>query len=146
LDPFWQVHVFLGTPEQDSVLQVKSCEYRAEVENHFPRPAGHTIFIAALGTVGLLVCKHTMLVHVQFFNHQYLQVILCRVTFNPFILWSVLILGIAPTQVQGLALGLIEPHVVLMGPFLEPVKVPLDGVISLQVNQLHNSALCHLQT
>jgi len=87
-----------------------------------------------------------MLVHVQFFNHQYLQVILCRVTFNPFILWSVLILGIAPTQVQGLALGLIEPHVVLMGPFLEPVKVPLDGVISLQVNQLHNSALCHLQT
>jgi len=36
---------------------------------------------------------------------------------------------IAPTQVQDLALGLVELHEVHMGP---PLKVPLDGIPSLQ--------------
>ena len=44
---------------------------------------------------------------------------------------SVLKLGIAPTQVQDLALGLVELHEVHMGPLLQPVKVSLDGISSL---------------
>ncbi|KAK4810873.1 hypothetical protein QYF61_013281 [Mycteria americana] len=51
---------------------------------------------------------------------------------NPFIPQSVLILGIALTQVQALALGLVELHEVHMGPLLKPVQVPLDGIPSLQ--------------
>ena len=39
-------------------------------------------------------------------------------------------LGIASTQVQDLALGLVELHEVRMGPPLKPVKVPLDGIPS----------------
>jgi len=35
------------------------------------------------------------------------------------------VLGIAPTHVQDLALGLVEPHEVLMGPLLKLVQVPL---------------------
>ncbi|KAK4824302.1 hypothetical protein QYF61_013047, partial [Mycteria americana] len=45
---------------------------------------------------------------------------------------SLLTLGIALTQVQDLALGLVELHGVRMGPLLKPVKVPLDGIPSLK--------------
>ncbi|KAK4808976.1 hypothetical protein QYF61_015210 [Mycteria americana] len=50
---------------------------------------------------------------------------------NQFIPWSVLILGIALTQVQDLALRIVEVHEVCMGPLLKPVKVALDGIPSL---------------
>ncbi|KAK4806814.1 hypothetical protein QYF61_005610 [Mycteria americana] len=46
----------------------------------------------------------------------------CKAALNPFIPQSVLILGIAPTQVQDLALGLVELHEVCGGPLLKPVK------------------------
>jgi len=39
----------------------------------------------------------------------------------------VLILGVAPTQVQDPALGLVEPHEVHVGPFLRLAQAPLDG-------------------
>ncbi|KAK4822266.1 hypothetical protein QYF61_012105 [Mycteria americana] len=44
----------------------------------------------------------------------------------------VLIPGVALTHVQDLALGLVEPHEVHMGPLLELVQVPLDGILSLR--------------
>ncbi|KAK4830124.1 hypothetical protein QYF61_008551 [Mycteria americana] len=115
-----QVHVFLvlGTPELDTVLQEGS--HRVEGENHLPRPAGHTSFYAAQGTIGVLGCKRTLLSHVQVFIHQ--------AALNPFIPQPVPELGIAPTQVQDLALGLVELHEVLTGPLLKPVKILLDGI------------------
>ena len=39
---------------------------------------------------------------------------------------------ISLTHVQDLALGLVELHEVCMRPPLKPVKVPLDGIPSLQ--------------
>jgi len=47
-------------------------------------------------------------------------------------LQSALLSGIALSQVQHLAFGLVEPHQVLVGPLLQPVLVPLDGFPSLQ--------------
>ncbi|KAK4832517.1 hypothetical protein QYF61_023582, partial [Mycteria americana] len=55
-----------------------------------------------------------------------------QVALNPFIPQPVLILGIAWTQVQDLALDLVEPHEVHMGPLLKLVQVPLDGIPSLR--------------
>ncbi|KAK4806804.1 hypothetical protein QYF61_005600 [Mycteria americana] len=52
----------------------------------------------------------------------YPQVLLCRAALNPFISQSVLIVMVALTQVQDLALGLVELHEVHMGPLLKPVK------------------------
>jgi len=40
--------------------------------------------------------------------------------------------GISPTPVQDLALGLVELHEVHTCPPLNPVKVPLNGIPSLQ--------------
>ena len=70
-----------------------------------------------------------LLAHVELFVHQYAQV-LSRAVLNELFSQSVLIFGIARTQVQHLALGLIEPHNVLMGPLLLPVHVPFDGFAS----------------
>jgi len=69
-------------------------------------------------------------VHVQFFIHQYPQALLCRAAVNPFIPQPVLMLGVAPTQVQNPALGLVEPHEVHTGPLLKLFQVPLDDILS----------------
>ncbi|KAK4830182.1 hypothetical protein QYF61_008973 [Mycteria americana] len=107
LDPLQQVCVFpvLRTPELDAALQ---------------------------DTVGFLGCECTLLAHVQLFIHQYPQVLLHRAALNPFISQPVLIPGVALTQVQDPALGLVEPHEVPIGPLLQLVQVPLDGIPSLR--------------
>ncbi|KAK4816418.1 hypothetical protein QYF61_016854 [Mycteria americana] len=137
LDPLQQVHVFpvLRAPELDAVLQVGSHQSAAEGQNHLPRPAGYISFDAAQDMAGFLGCERTLLARVQLFTHQYPQVLLCRAALNPFIPQPVLILGVALTQVQDLALGLVEPHEVHVGRLLELVQVPLDGIPSLRVQE-----------
>ncbi|KAK4825246.1 hypothetical protein QYF61_025645, partial [Mycteria americana] len=134
LDPLQQVHVFpvLRTPELNTVLQVGSHQSGVEGQNPLIQPAGHTPFDAAQDTVGLLGCERTLLAHVHLFIHQYPQVLLRRAALSPFIPQPVLILGVAPTQVQDLALGLVEPHDVHTGPLFQLVQVPLDGIPSLR--------------
>jgi len=58
--------------------------------------------------VGLLGCDCMLVAHVQLFIPQYTQVLLLRAALNPFIPQSVLILGVAPTQMQDLALLNLE--------------------------------------
>ncbi|KAK4829842.1 hypothetical protein QYF61_006852 [Mycteria americana] len=60
------------------------------------------------------------------------QVLLHRAALNPFIPQPVLIPGVAPTQVQEPALGLVKPHEVHTRPLLQLVQVPLDGLPSLR--------------
>jgi len=62
--------------------------------------------------------------------HQYPQVLLGRAALHPFIPQPVLIVGVAPTQMQDLALGLVEPQQVHTGPLLKLVQVPLDDIPS----------------
>ncbi|KAK4821027.1 hypothetical protein QYF61_012113 [Mycteria americana] len=81
--------------------------------------------------VGFLGCKHTLPGHVELLINQHPQVLL-RAALNPFSAQPVFVLGIALTHVQDFALGLAELHEFLMGPPLKPVKVPLDGIPSLQ--------------
>ncbi|KAK4818827.1 hypothetical protein QYF61_019864 [Mycteria americana] len=134
LDLLQQAHVLLmlGAPELKAVLQVGSHESGAEGENHLPRPADHASFDAAQDTVGFLGCERTLLGLVELLINQHPQVLLLRAALNPFSTQTVFVLGIAPTRVQDLALGLVECHEVRMGPPLKPVKVPLDGMPSLQ--------------
>ncbi|KAK4827673.1 hypothetical protein QYF61_020484 [Mycteria americana] len=82
--------------------------------------------------IGFLGSKCTLLGHVELLINQHPQVLLLRAALNPFSAHPVFVLGVALTHVQDLALGLVEPHEVRMGPPLKPVKVPLDGIPSLQ--------------
>ena len=72
-----------------------------------------------------------MLAHIHIFIHPYPQVRVYRAALNPLIARAVSTIGIAPTQVQDLVLGLVELHEVCTGPALKLVKAPLDGIPSL---------------
>ncbi|KAK4824771.1 hypothetical protein QYF61_018505 [Mycteria americana] len=61
-----------------------------------------------------------------------LEVFKASAGLNPFIPQPVPTLGVAPTQVQDAALGLVEPHEVPTGPLLRLVQVPLDGSQSVR--------------
>ena len=77
-------------------------------------------------------CKSSLLGRIQFLINHHPQVLLLRAALNPFSTQPLFVIGIALTHVQDLALGLVEPHAVHAGPLLKPVKVPLDGIPSLQ--------------
>lgn len=49
-----------------------------------------------------------------------------------FPIYSVQILEVALTQVQDLALDLVELRSICSGSLLKPVKVPMDGISSLK--------------
>jgi len=68
--------------------------------------------------------------HVELLTNQHPQV-LHSSTLNPFSTQPVLLLEIALTHMQDLALGVVELHEVDTGLFLQPAKVPLDSIPSL---------------
>jgi len=68
--------------------------------------------------------------HDDSFINQHSQILLLRAALKPFSTQPVYVLGIALTQVQDLALGLVELHEVGMDPHLKPVQVPLDSILS----------------
>jgi len=51
---------------------------------------------------------------------------------NSLISQLVLIVGVATTQVQDIALGFAEPHEIHSGPLLEPHWVSLNGILSFR--------------
>ena len=106
-----------------------SHESRVEGQNHLPLPAaGHTSLDATQDIVGLLGCKHTLLAHVESFINQHPQILLLRAAPKPFSVQPVSVLGVTLTQVQDLALGLVELNEVGRDPHLKPVQVPVDGI------------------
>lgn len=125
-----------------AAVQKGSHQHRAEVQNALLHPAAHTSLSAMQDTVAFLSSKHTWPGHVQFFIHQHPQVLLSRVALTV-LLSRLLILRVAPTQVQYLALGLVDHDEIPMGPFLELLQIPLDGI---PLYQLHQPAWCQGQT
>jgi len=71
--------------------------------------------------VGFLGCKCTLVAHVRLLMHLYSQILLFRAALNSFIPQPVLILGLAPAQLQDLAFGLVELCEVHTGPLLKLV-------------------------
>ena len=73
-----------------------------------------------------------MAAHVESSINQHSQILLLRAALKTFSVQFVSVLGVALTQVQNHACGLVELHEVGMGPLLKPVQVPLDGFPSFQ--------------
>lgn len=93
------------TPEVDAVLQVRSHKSSVEGDNPLSWPAVHAAFAAALDVIGFPGCKHPLLCHVHILLSQG---------------WS----SLGPEFALSLAELL---HEVPVGPFLPPVKAPLEG-------------------
>lgn len=129
LDSVQYIHVsfVLRIPEMDSALLMCTNPCWAEGKGLFPLPGGKTPPSAAQEAVG--VCHNgALLGHGQPADYQDL---LGRAAFQLASLQSVLGHGIVPSQVQDLALPLVELHKVPLYSILQPVEVPLDSTTTI---------------
>ncbi|KAK4815578.1 hypothetical protein QYF61_004095, partial [Mycteria americana] len=103
--------------------------------DHFPSPAGHTIFDTSQDAIGFLGHLGTLLAHIQAAVDQNSQVLPCWAALQPVFPKPVALHGVAVAQLQDLALGLVEPHTIDLGPPIQPVQVPLQSLPTLkQIN------------
>ncbi|KAK4824589.1 hypothetical protein QYF61_016834 [Mycteria americana] len=101
-----------------------------EGHDHSPSPACH-----AISDIGLLGHLGTLLAHIQLAVDQHPWVLLCWAAFQPLFPKPVALHGVAVTQVQDLALSLVEPHTFGPSPSIHPVQVPLQSLPTLkQIN------------
>jgi len=84
-----------------------------------PSPTAHAALDAAQDTGGFLGCQRALPAHVELLSHQHPQELLLRAALEPPSAQPVLVLAIALTHGQDLALGLVEPHAVHAGPPLQ---------------------------
>ncbi|KAK4824075.1 hypothetical protein QYF61_010586, partial [Mycteria americana] len=117
------VSLVVGGPKLNTVF---------EGHNHFPSPAGHAIFDTSQDAIGFLGHLGTLLAHIQVAVNQHPQVLFRQAAFQPLFPKPVALHGVAVTQVQDLALGLVEPHTIDLGPSIQPVQVPLQSLPTLQ--------------
>ncbi|KAK4831743.1 LOW QUALITY PROTEIN: hypothetical protein QYF61_018873 [Mycteria americana] len=93
--------------------------------DRFPSPAGHIIFDTSQDAIGLLGRLGTLPAHIQAAVNQHSQVLLCQAAFQPLFPKPVALHGVVVTQVQDLALSLVEPHTIGLGPLIHTVQNPL---------------------
>ena len=110
----------LGDPELNTVLQVGSHKCGVEGTITSLDLLGTHRFDAAQDVVGFLGCKRTVSAHVELLISEHSHVLL-RATPNSFSTQPLLLLGITPSHVQHLALGIVELHEVPTSPSLRPV-------------------------
>ncbi|KAK4823306.1 hypothetical protein QYF61_000519, partial [Mycteria americana] len=129
------VPLVVGGPKLNTVFEVRPHQCRVQGHDHFPSPAGHAIFDTSQDAIGFLGHLGTLLAHIQAAVNQHPQVLLCQAAFQPLFPKPVALHGVAVAQVQDLALGLVKPHTIDLGPSIQPVQVPLQSLPTLkQIN------------
>ncbi|KAK4806202.1 hypothetical protein QYF61_001126 [Mycteria americana] len=129
------VPLVVGGPKVNTVFEVRPHQCRVQGHDHFPTPAGHTIPDTSQDAIGFLGYLGTLLAHIQVAVNQHPQVLLCQAAFQPLFPKPVALHGVAVAQAQDLALGLVEPHTIDLGPSIQPVQVPLQSLPPLkQIN------------
>ncbi|KAK4814532.1 hypothetical protein QYF61_022021 [Mycteria americana] len=137
LDTLQHLNVFLVVrgPKLNTVFEVWPHQCRVQGHDHFPSPAGHTIFDTSQDAVGFLGHLGTLLAHIQAAVNQHAQVLLCQAAFQPLFPKPVALHGVAVAQVQDLALGLVKLHTADLSPSIQPVQVLLQSLPPLkQIN------------
>ncbi|KAK4814386.1 hypothetical protein QYF61_018145 [Mycteria americana] len=137
LDKLQHLNVLLVVrdPKLHTVFEVQPHHCQVQGNDHFPSPAGHTIFDTSQDAVGLLGPLGTLLAHIQAAVNQHPQVLLCQAAFQPLFPNPVALHRVVVAQVQDPALSLVEPHTIGLGPSIQPVQVPLQSLPTLkQIN------------
>ncbi|KAK4820044.1 hypothetical protein QYF61_017857 [Mycteria americana] len=117
------VSLVVGGPKLNTVFEVRPHQCRVQGHDHFPSPAGHAIFDTSQDAIGFLGHLGTLLAHIQAAVNQHPQVLFCQAAFQPLFPKPVALHGVVVAQVQDLALGLVEPHTIGLGPSIQPVQI-----------------------
>ncbi|KAK4823743.1 hypothetical protein QYF61_006012 [Mycteria americana] len=129
------VSLVVKGPKLNTVFEVRPHQCRVQGHDHFSGPASHTISDISQDAIGILGHLGTLLAHIQVAVNQNTQVLLCWAAFQPLFLKPVALHGVVVTQVQDLALGLVEPHTIGLSPLIQPVQIPLQSLPTLkQIN------------
>ncbi|KAK4825904.1 hypothetical protein QYF61_003399 [Mycteria americana] len=129
------VSLVVRGPKLNTVFEVRPHQCRVQGHDHFPSPAGHTIFDTSQDAIGFLGHLGTLLAHIQLAVDQHPQVLFCQAAFQPRFPKPVALHGVVVTQVQDPALSLVEPHTIRLGPSIQPAQVPLQSLPTLkQIN------------
>ncbi|KAK4811346.1 hypothetical protein QYF61_027588 [Mycteria americana] len=129
------VSLVVRGPKPNTVFKVQPHQCQVQGDNHFPSPAGHTIFDTSQDAIGFLGHLGTLLPHIQPAVNQHPQVLFCLAAFQPLFPKPIALHGVAVAQVQDLALSLVEPHTIGPSPSMQPVQVPLQSLPTLkQIN------------
>ncbi|KAK4828223.1 hypothetical protein QYF61_024718 [Mycteria americana] len=126
------VSLVVGGPKLNTVFEVRPHQCRVQGHGHFPSPAGHTIPDTSQDAVGFLGHLGTLLAHVQPAVNQHPQVLFHRTAVQPLVPKSAALHGVVVTQVQDLALSLVEPHTIGPSPSIQPVQIPLQSLPTLK--------------
>ncbi|KAK4831969.1 hypothetical protein QYF61_020352 [Mycteria americana] len=123
LDTLQPLNVSLGVggPKLNTGFEVRPHQCRVQGHDHCPSPAGHTISDTSQDAIGFLGHLGTLLAHIQAAVNKHPQVLLCLAAFQPLFPKPAALHGVAVAQVQDLALGLVKPHTVGLGPSIQPV-------------------------
>ncbi|KAK4816620.1 hypothetical protein QYF61_019319 [Mycteria americana] len=119
-------------PNTEHSIQVRPHQCRVQGHDHFPSRAGHAIFDTHQDAILFLGHLGTLLAHIQLAVDQDPQVLSCRAAFQPLFPKPVALHGVAMAQVQDLALGLLKPHTIDLGPLIQPVQIPVQSLPTLQ--------------
>ncbi|KAK4809957.1 hypothetical protein QYF61_002914 [Mycteria americana] len=137
LDALQHLNVFLVVrgPKLNTVFEVQPHQCQVQGDNHFPSPAGHAISDTSQAAIGLLGYMGTLLAYIQIAVNQHPQVLFYQAALQPLFPKPVALHGVIVTQVQDLALSLVEYHTIGVGSLIQPVQVPLQSLPTLkQVN------------
>ncbi|KAK4830681.1 hypothetical protein QYF61_012850, partial [Mycteria americana] len=126
------VSLILQGPKLNTGFEVQPHQCRVQGHDHFHSPAGHTIFDTSQDAIGFLGHLGTLLALIQAAVNQHPQVLCHQAAFQPLFPKPVALHGVAVTQVQDLALGLVESHTIGLGPSIQPVLVPLQSLPTLE--------------
>ncbi|GAB0184594.1 hypothetical protein GRJ2_000924700 [Grus japonensis] len=126
------VLLVLRGPKLNTILEVRPHQCRVQGDNHVPSPAGHTIPDTSQDAVGFLGHLGTLLAHVQPAVNQHPQVPFRQAAFQLLFPKPVVLPGVVVTQVQDLALGLVEPHTIGLHPSIQPAQIPLQSLPTLK--------------
>ncbi|KAK4819760.1 hypothetical protein QYF61_010895 [Mycteria americana] len=134
LDTLQPLNVSLGVrgPTLNTAFEVRPHQCPVQGHDHCPRPAGHAISDTNQDAIGLLGHLGTLLAHIQPAVNQHPQVLFHQAAFQPLFPKPVALHGVAVAQVQDPALSLVEPPTIGLGPWIQPVQVPLQSLPALQ--------------
>ncbi|KAK4831827.1 LOW QUALITY PROTEIN: hypothetical protein QYF61_019350 [Mycteria americana] len=123
------VSLVVGGPKLNTVFEVRPHQCRVQGHDHFPMEfLIHAIFDTSQDAIGFLGHLGTLLAHIQAAVDQHPQVLFCLAAFQPLFPKPVALHGVAVAQVQDLALGLVKPHTIDLGPSIQPSLPPLQQI------------------
>ncbi|GAB0208342.1 mitochondrial enolase superfamily member 1 [Grus japonensis] len=140
------VLLVLRGPKGNTVFKVQSDQCRVQEDDHFLSPAHRTVSDTSQEAIGLLGHLGTLLAHIQPAIDQYPQVLFHQAAFQALFPKPVALHGVVVTQVQDLALSLVEPHTIGLSPLIQPVQIPLQSLPTLEQidTPSHLSVICKL--